>query len=203
MDEDELIKSAQKGDLDSFNRLVLAYQDIVFTQAYRMMGESPIAEDATQEAFISAYKNIRSFRGGSFKAWLLRIVTNTCYDEFRRQKRQPTTSLEPFNVETDDEIENPTWLEDDGESPEEHLQRKEIDQAIQHCLDRLPPEFKSVVILVEIQGLNYNEASQSIGKPVGTVKSRLCRARIRLRECLQGFWELLPARFRLENEAMK
>lgn len=130
MDEDELIKSAQKGDLDSFNRLVLAYQDIVFTQAYRMMGESPIAEDATQEAFISAYKNIRSFRGGSFKAWLLRIVTNACYDEFRRQKRQPTTSLEPFNVETDDEIENPTWLEDDGESPEEHMQRKEIDQAI-------------------------------------------------------------------------
>jgi RNA polymerase sigma-70 factor (ECF subfamily) len=203
MDEGELIKSAQMGDLDSYNRLVLAYQDVVFTQAYRMMGELSAAEDAAQEAFISAYKNIRSFRGGSFKAWLLRIVTNACYDEFRRQKRQPTTPLEPLNVEKDDEIESPAWLVDYGESPEEYIQRKEIEQAIQHCLDRLPLEFKSVVILVEIQGLNYGEASQTIGKPIGTVKSRLCRARIRLRECLQGFWELLPARFRLENEAMR
>ena len=87
MDEKSLIKDAQKGDLDSFNRLVLAYQNIVFSQAYRMMGEAEAADDATQDAFISAFNKIGTYRGGSFKAWLLRIVTNTCYDELRKRKR--------------------------------------------------------------------------------------------------------------------
>jgi RNA polymerase sigma-70 factor (ECF subfamily) len=94
MDEVELIQYAQKGDLDAFNRLVLAYQDMVYNQAYRVIGESDAAEDATQEAFISAYRKIHTYRGGSFKAWLLRIVTNACYDELRRRKRRPTTPLE-------------------------------------------------------------------------------------------------------------
>lgn len=89
MDEKALIQDALQGDLDAFNRLVLAYQDRVYNQAYRVLGESQAADDATQEAFISAYKNLRSFRGGSFRAWLLRIVTNACYDELRRRKRRP------------------------------------------------------------------------------------------------------------------
>ena len=108
MDEVALIKSAQQGDLDSFNRLVIEYQDMVFNQAYRVMGVAQVAEDATQDAFISAFKNLKSFRGGSLKAWLLRIVTNVCYDELRRQKRRPTTPLEPLNRE-EEEIESPHW----------------------------------------------------------------------------------------------
>ena len=76
MDEAGLIQAAQQGDLTAFNRLVLAYQDLVYNQAYRMMGETEAADDATQDAFISAFKHIRSYRGGSFKSWLLRIVTN-------------------------------------------------------------------------------------------------------------------------------
>jgi len=196
MDETALIRSAQRGDLDAFNRLVLHYQDVVFNQAYRMMGESEAAEDAAQETFISAFRNLRSFRGGSFKAWLLRIVTNACYDELRRRKRHPTTSLQPLDNE-DDEIETPRWLRDHSEMPEEQLERDELGSAIRHCLDDLPPEFRAVVILVDIQGLDYSEASAVTQKPIGTIKSRLARARMRLRDCLQGVWELLPAQYRL------
>src|SRR4030043_178179 len=109
MDEAALILAASKGDLDSFNRLVLVYQDIVYSQAYRIMGEADEAEDAAQDAFISAFRHLGSYRGGSFKAWLLRIVTNVCYDELRRRKRRPTTPLEPSDDEGE-EIESPRWM---------------------------------------------------------------------------------------------
>jgi RNA polymerase sigma factor (sigma-70 family) len=199
MDEAALIEGARGGDLDSYNRLVLAYQDLVYNQAYRMVGSREVAEDATQDAFISAYRNLSSYRGGSFKAWLLRIVTNACYDEMRRQKRRPTTPLEPLDSD-DEEVESPRWLADPAETPEEAAERAELNRALQHCLGDLPEEFRAVVILVDVQGLDYGEASQVIGKPLGTVKSRLARARLRLRDCLQGVWELLPAAFRLVEE---
>jgi RNA polymerase sigma-70 factor (ECF subfamily) len=200
MDEATLISSAQRGSLDSFNQLVLNYQDAVYGQAYRMMGESEPAQDATQEAFISAYHSLGSYRGGSFKAWLLRIVTNACYDELRRRKRHPTTSLEPLDAD-DEEIESPRWLADQGESPEAETERIELGDAIQHCLDNLPVEFRAVVVLVDIQGMDYGEAAQAVGKPVGTVKSRLARARMRLRDCLQGAWELLPESYRQKGDS--
>jgi len=199
MDEAVLIKAAKKGDLDSFNRLVLAYQDMVYNQAYRLMGEHASAEDATQETFISAYKKLWTYRGGSFRAWLLRIVTNNCYDELRRRKRKPTTPLEPFNRD-EEEIESPTWLEDPSETPEKAAERSDMRNALHKCLGELPPEFRAVVILVDIQGLDYAEAAQAIGKPLGTVKSRLARARVRMRNCLQSFRELLPASYRLGRE---
>jgi RNA polymerase sigma-70 factor (ECF subfamily) len=200
MDETGLIQASLQGDLDSFNRLVLAYQDLLFNQAYRMLGEPALAEDITQEAFISAYRNLHSYRGGSFKAWLLRIVSNACYDELRRQKRRPTTPLEPVD-EDDEEIESPHWLADPSESPEEATERSELNRAIQHCLKDLPEEFRTAVVLVDVQGLDYTEAAQAMGKPLGTVKSRLARARLRMRDCLQGFWELLPASLRLVEES--
>ncbi len=202
MDEIALIQEARRGDLEAFNRLVLAYQDSVYTQAYRMMGDLDAAEDATQEAFISAYKNINSYRGGSFRGWLLRIVTNACYDELRRRKRRPTVPLEPLDAD-DEEIESPSWLADLAELPEDAAMRKELSQAIQRCLAGLPEEFRAMVVLVDIQGLDYQAAAQSTGKPIGTVKSRLARARLRLRECLLSFWELLPSAYRLVNEGLK
>ena len=200
MDEVELIQYAQKGDLDAFNRLVLAYQDMVYNQAYRVIGEPDAAEDATQEAFISAYRKIHTYRGGSFKAWLLRIVTNACYDELRRRKRRPTTPLEPSD-EFDEEIESPRWLADTGEAPEDTALRAELSEAIQNCLNDLSHDFRTVVILVDIQGMDYSEAADIMGTPLGTIKSRLARARRGMRQCLQDFWELLPIAFRLENEA--
>ena len=200
MDEIALIHSARKGDLDAFNRLVLAYQDIIYNQAFRVLGDTQAADDATQETFISAFHNIRSFRGGSFRAWLLRIVTNTCYDELRRRKRRPTTPLEPID-DTGEEIESPRWVTDDGALPEERIERTELRRAIEHCLEALPVEFKVIVTLIDIQGMDYTEAAIVIDKPLGTVKSRLARARGRLRECLQGFRELLPVAMRLDNGA--
>jgi RNA polymerase sigma-70 factor (ECF subfamily) len=198
MDEAGLIQDAQQGNLDAFNRLILAYQDRVYNQAFRVLGEYQSADDATQEAFISAYKNIRSFRGGSFRAWLLRIVTNACYDELRRKKRRPTTPLEPVDDEGD-EIESPHWIADPGELPEDNVARSELANAIQDCLDQLSEDFRVVVVLVDVQGLDYLEASEVIGKPLGTIKSRLARARNRMKDCLQGFWELLPHSMRLDS----
>ncbi len=199
MDENELIRFACDGDLDAFNRLVLAYQEVVFNQAYRLMGELEAAEDAAQEAFISAYRSLRTYRGGSFRAWLLRIVSNACYDELRRRKRRPTTPLEPLDDEGD-EVESPRWLADPSESPEDGAERMQLSLAIQNCLNDLPEDFRLAVVLVDVQGMDYSEAAQVMGKPLGTVKSRLARARLRLQDCLQGVRELLPAAFRQGEE---
>jgi RNA polymerase sigma-70 factor (ECF subfamily) len=196
MDETYLIHAAQKGDLDAFNRLVLAYQDLVFNQAYRLLGDEDAAADAAQEAFISAFRHITNYRGGSFRAWLLRIVTNASFDDLRQRQRRPTTSLEPVD-DTGEEIESPYWLADTSALPEEEAERAEMQKAIADCLQALPDDFRATVVLVDVQGMDYAEAAEAIGKPIGTIKSRLARARLRLRDCLHGFWELLPAEFRL------
>ena len=200
MDEQSLIQDAQKGDLDSFNRLVLAYQNIVFSQAYRMMGEAEAADDATQDAFISAFNKIGTYRGGSFKAWLLRIVTNTCYDELRKRKRRPTIPLNPKNS-SDEPVESPNWLIDSSETPEDAVQRSELREAIENCLHNLPIEFREIILLIDIQGLDYRETSTVTGRPLGTVKSRLARARLRMRECLNQFGELLNNTYRYVGES--
>ncbi|KAF0106895.1 MAG: RNA polymerase sigma-70 factor ECF subfamily [Anaerolineaceae bacterium] len=200
MDEPTLIRDAQHGDLDAFNRLVLAYQDALYNTALRILGDEDLAADATQEAFLSAFRALNSYRGGSFKAWLLRTVTNACYDELRRKKRRPTTPLEPGDADGE-EVESPRWLADPSASPEEQLEREELEHAIQHCLDALPADFRTVVVLADIQGLDYSEVARAARVPLGTIKSRLARARLRLRECLQAFRELLPAAFRLEEES--
>jgi RNA polymerase sigma-70 factor (ECF subfamily) len=199
-DETNLVQLAQKGDLEAFNSLVLAYQEMAFNVAFRILSDEAGAEDATQNAFLSAYRSLATYRGGSFRAWLLRMVTNTCYDELRRRKRHPTTPLEPQGDDDQEEIESPHWLADDSAGPEGTLEQVELEQAVQHCLNDLPDDFKMVVVMVDVEGMDYLEVSQAIGKPLGTVKSRLARARLRMRDCLQGFWELLPAQFRLLSE---
>jgi RNA polymerase sigma-70 factor (ECF subfamily) len=199
MDEPALILEAQHGSLDAFNTLVLAYQDTLFNTALRILSDEDQAADAVQEAFLSAFRALNSYRGGSFRAWLSRTVTNACYDELRRKKRRPTTPLEP-ETNDGDEIESPAWLADPNASPEEEMDQAELEHAIQHCLNNLPEDFRTVVVLADIQGLDYTEVAFAIKKPLGTIKSRLARARLRLRECLQDFRELLPAAFRLEEE---
>jgi RNA polymerase sigma-70 factor (ECF subfamily) len=199
MDEAQMIHYAREGDLDAFNRLVLAYQDMAYNLAYRMMGDPASADDVTQEAFISAYRKLDSFRGGSFKAWLLRIVTNASYDELRRLKRRPTTPLEPTSNDNE-AFESPVWLKYEGETPEETALRAELNTAIQNCLEGLEPDFRAVVVMVDVQGMDYSDAASAIQKPLGTVKSRLARARVKMQECLRAFGELLPAAFRLEDE---
>ena len=200
MDEPALIQTAQNGDLDSFNTLILHYQDRVFNTALRILGDEDLAADAAQEAFISAFRSINSFRGGSFKAWLMRTVTNACYDELRRQKRRPTTPLEPDTADGE-EMDSPRWLADTNMTPSEKFEADELEHAIQHCLDALPMEFRTVVVMADLQGLDYIEVAESVRVPLGTIKSRLARARLRLRECLRSFEELLPSSYRLEEES--
>ena len=200
MDESALILDAQHGDLQAFNTLVLAYQDVLYNTALHILNDDDQAADATQEAFLSAFRALNSYRGGSFRAWLLRTVTNACYDELRRKKRRPTTPLEPETADGE-EVESPSWLADPHATPEESLDQAELEHAVQHCLQNLPEEFRAVVVLADIQGLDYSEVAIAVHKPLGTVKSRLARARLRLRACLQGFRELLPSAFRLEEES--
>jgi len=195
MDEQALITAARHGDLEAFNALVLHYQEMLFNTALRILGDEEQAADATQEAFLSAFQAINSYRGGSFKAWLLRTVTNACYDELRRRKRRPTIAL--ANGQDGSEASLP-WLADPSLTPEQRLEARELEHAIQHCLEALPPAFRTIVVLVDVQGLDYVEVAAALRVPLGTVKSRLARARLRLRRCLQTVAELLPAAFRLE-----
>jgi RNA polymerase sigma-70 factor (ECF subfamily) len=199
MDEQALIQDALDGNLNAFNTLVLHYQDMVYNVAYRIIGEHGAAGDASQEAFISAYEKLEQYRGGSFKAWLLRIATNACYDELRRRQRQPVVPLEP-EMDDGEILEDPFWIEDESPTPEEHFEDSELQQAIQNCINKLDKKFRTVLVMVDVEGLDYETAAEAIGRPLGTVKSRLARARKRVQACLQGFWELLPDLFRLSDE---
>jgi RNA polymerase sigma-70 factor (ECF subfamily) len=199
MDEIYLINEAKKGDLDAFNRLVLTYQTRVFNLAYRILGDEASAEDTAQTTFLAAYQKLSGFRDGSFLAWILRIATNQCYDSLRYSKRHPTTPLEPGN-DDDDSPESPSWMTDTTNEPEDKFDQAELEQAIQHCLNALPAEYRTVAVLVDVQGMDYETAAGIIKSPLGTIKSRLARARLRLRECLSGVWELLPPSIRLHME---
>lgn len=198
MDELDLITAAQKGDLNSFNTLVRTYQHQVYNLAYRIMGDGAAASDAAQETFISAWRHLKTFRGGSFKSWLLRIVTNACYDELRRGKRRPSSSLESLYVE--DPTPDADLPPSHQESPEAFTQRRELNRAIQAGIGQLPPDQRIVLVLADVQGMSYDEIAEATQANLGTVKSRLSRARARLRDLLLERGELLPGEYRLEGE---
>jgi len=195
MDEQGLVAAAQRGDVQAFNTLVLTYQTMAFNVAYRVMHDEAAAADATQEAFISAYRGLHGFRGGSFKAWVLRIVVNACYDQLRLSKRRPTSSLDEMLVDPD----HSDILDDHSETPEEYVLRQDVAQAIQAGLDALPADQRAMVVLSDVQGLSYEEIAQATGVNLGTVKSRLSRGRARMREFLLRKRELEPAMRRLTD----
>ncbi|MBN1641798.1 MAG: sigma-70 family RNA polymerase sigma factor [Anaerolineae bacterium] len=195
MDEDALIAAAQGGDRNAFNQLVVHYQDLAYNVAYRVLGDPDGAADATQDAFLSAFRAIARFRGGSFRSWLLRIVTNACYDQLRVKQRRPTVSLD-----ADPELDWEEWTEDEGELPDEFAERSELSRAIQDGLGSLPDEQRVILVLSDIQGMAYKDIARTLGLSLGTVKSRLNRGRGKLRDYLQSHAELLPARYRLQDE---
>jgi RNA polymerase sigma factor (sigma-70 family) len=192
-DEQALISAAQRGDLPAFNQLILHYQGLAYNVAYRIVGDADSASDATQDGFIKAFQRLSQYRGGSFKAWLLRIITNTCYDVLRAQKRRPTSSLE--SEEDEDPDHDVRWL-DPAERPDAYVVRKELAGAIQDAIQKLPPDQRITLILSDIEGLDYQEIADATNTALGTVKSRLSRARARLRELLLLQSELLPSQFR-------
>jgi len=196
VDEKALIAAAKRGDTHSFNQLVYQYQDMVYSVAYRILGDADAAADASQDAFLSAYQAIGKFKGGSFKSWLLRIATNACYDQLRVLKRRPTSSLEAIYTDSDPS----SHFVNGRESPENHTLRQELGQVLQRGIDTLPPDQRITLVLSDVQGMNYNEIAEVTSASLGTVKSRLSRARARLRDYLLDQGELLPARYRLMDE---
>jgi RNA polymerase sigma-70 factor, ECF subfamily len=194
--EKTLIRAAQRGDLDAFNLLVVRYQNLLFGIALRLLNDEDTAADAVQEALISAFRRFNTFRGDSLKSWLARVVVNACYDEMRKKRRQNTVPLEQFNSDGD-EIETSYWLVDPQADPEVRYESSELETAIQSSLNRLPPIYRLILVLVDVEGLSYEEAANAAGVPVGTVKSRLARARLQMQKSLQGAGELLPASYQI------
>ena len=197
MDEQALISAAKKGDRRAFNQLVVHYQGLAYNVAYRILGDPEAAADATQDAFFSAYRAMPKFRGGSFKSWLLRIVTNACYDQLRVKQRRPTSSLDDLPVEAD----HTYYLEDSAEQPDEFVERQELNRFIEAGIATLPPDQRMVLVLSDIQGMSYQEVAEVLNISLGTVKSRLSRGRAKLRDFLWQRGELLPTRYRLRGDA--
>ena len=198
MNETALIQQAQKGDVQAFNELVLEYQDLAYSVAYRIM-QTDLAADITQNAFIAAFEKIHQFKGGSFKAWMMRIVTNACYDELRRLKRRSTSSLDEIQEDSD----GLDLLDDANASfisvpihPEANVQRNELQTLIEDCINALADIHRVVVVMADIEQYRYEEIADVAGVSLGTVKSRLSRARANLRDCLQTHTELLPEKYR-------
>jgi len=198
-DEASLIAAAQRGDLPAFNQIILHYQGLAYNVAYRIVGDEDSAADATQDAFVKAFQRVSQYRGGSFKAWVLRIVTNTCYDALRARKRRPTTSLD--NEREDEENDpdyDPRWV-DTAERPDAYVVRKELAGVIQAAIVQLPVDQRTALILADIEGMDYQEIADAMGTALGTVKSRLSRARAKMRDILLTQRELLPAQYRLSD----
>ena len=183
--EELLVKTASKGDLDAFNQLVLIYQNKVYNHAYALLGDRASAEDAAQECFIKAFQNISNFRGGSFQSWLLKIVTNAAYDILRRTHRHPMEPLFPVD-EDGEEIESPVWITDPAASVQEIVEQHEQSKHFYQMLNELPVVYRSAIALIDIDELDYVEAARILNVPLGTVKSRLARARLQMTEKIKA-----------------
>jgi RNA polymerase sigma-70 factor, ECF subfamily len=196
MDQQSQIERSLNGDLNAFNQLVIDHQNLAYSVAYRLLDDTDAAGDAVQDSFIKAFRALDTFRGGSFKSWLMRIVTNTCYDVLRARKRHKTDSLEAFPVE-DEYI---PALIDKSESPQQHMERQELAGIIAQAIQHLPEDQQVSIILCDIEGYTYEEIAEISGVAIGTVKSRISRARGKVRDYLIQHPELLPLPFRPNAE---
>ncbi len=190
--EAKLIDRAREGELGAFNQLVSLYQDGVYNVAFRLLGSAESAADVTQETFISAFKHLRSFRGGSLRAWLFRIATNAAYDMIRKMRSRPAESLDAWQ----DTPAGSSPIDRRGPTPEGEAIRGELLDQVKKGLLTLPAEQRVVVVLIDVQGLSYEEAATATSASLGTIKSRLSRGRSHLRKHLLSQGELLPGKFR-------
>jgi RNA polymerase sigma-70 factor (ECF subfamily) len=166
-----------------------------------MLNDWALAEDALQESFVAGYRAFHSFRGDNLKAWVMQIVANTCRDMLRARKARPSLSLDPLPL--DSRHENPGYSVVDfpspHESPEDYAQRQELRRAIESGLNSLSEEQQLAVLLVDVQGMSYEEAALVMDCSLGTVKSRISRGRAALRSFLRRTGELLPSQFRQDK----
>lgn len=198
VDEAAWIEASKAGDVQAFNRLVIAHQQAAYDLALRMLRDENTAADVTQDAFLAAFTHLHQFRGGSFKAWLLRIVLNQVYDRLRKAKRRPAESLDLMTY--DDEA--PALQIASGDpTPEEAALSRELMACIDEGLRTLSPDQQATVILCDVQGMSYEEAASATGASAGTVKSRLSRGRASMRGYLAKHMELMPPSIRHYFEA--
>jgi RNA polymerase sigma factor (sigma-70 family) len=198
-DERETISRAQTGDRLAFNQLVIRHQDAVYTLCFRLTGSPEDAADATQEAFLSAFRHIKDFRGEVFVGWLLRIASNACYDLHRYRKRRPAESLDAPPPSGEDAPSRD--VPDDALGPESEALRGELSEAIQAGLLDLPEDQRLALVLCDQYGYDYQTIAEITSVELGTVKSRINRARRKMRDFLrgQGRMELLPDPYRLSE----
>ncbi len=193
LDEPTLIRSAQQGDLEAFNLLVDHYQGQLFRVAYRMLGDMDNAADATQTAWLAAFHKFNQYRGGRLSSWLMHILVNACYDQLRLRHRRSEVGLYPGNTDGE-ELENPYWLLDPSPSVEQSVDAKQFDQAVQRALESIPDVYRTMIVLVDVEGYGYEEAAAALHVPLGTVRSRVARGRLALRRQLEksdgmpGIW---------------
>lgn len=190
-DDAELVGRVRSGDVDAFEVLVRRYERRIYNLALRYSGDPEDARDLTQEAFIRAYQALASFRGeASFPTWLYRIATNVCFDELRRRRHRPEATLDEPLATRDGETER--QVADGQPGPSQRLEQKELGEIIQREIAALSEEYRAVVILRDLQDLAYEEIAEVLGISLGTVKSRLHRARAALRARFEAL-ELFPA----------
>ena len=189
-DDVEIVNSSLEGDFEALNQLMLIYQDLAYSVAYRILGEQKAAEDIVQNSFLSAFNKSESFRGGSFKTWLLKIVVHGCYDELRRNKQRFSHSL--LDAQNEEARDDSAWSEASGETPEEAELLNRLSLIIQGCLDELDPATKTAVVLVDVIELGYADAAAVAGVPIGVIKSRLSIGRSRILACLKSCDPILP-----------
>ena len=179
----ELLQAVLDGDATAYRGLVEKYQGRVYAMVYGMLRNREDARDITQEAFVKAYKNLKSFRlESSFYTWLYRIAMNLAIDFTRKRKRQGTTSFDEAVASRDQdggisEVHH-------GDSPSKKLERKQVYKQIMDALEKLPADQKQVILLRELEGLSYREISEVMDIPEGTVMSRLFYARKKLQKLL-------------------
>ncbi len=191
LDEPTLICSAQRGDLDAFNLLVDRYQGQLFRVAYRMLGDMDSAADATQTAWLAVFHKFDQYRGGRLSSWLMHILVNACYDELRLRHRRSEVGLYPGNSDGE-ELENPYWLLDRSPSVEESVDARQFDRAVQRALQAIPEVYRSMIVLVDVEGYGYEEAAAALHVPLGTVRSRVARGRLALRRELEKSGDMPP-----------
>lgn len=181
--EKKLVERSQNGDINAFEELVCLNERKIYTIAYRMLGNTEDASDICQEAFLRAFASINKFRGeASFSTWVTRIVTNLCRDELRKRQRTKLESLDERIIIGDSEIDK--QLPDLKPGPEESYESREFQERIQNIINTLTPEFRMALVLRDIYGYSYDEIAGQLECSLGTVKSRINRARKHLKDRL-------------------
>jgi len=175
-----LLEQARGGRLDAFNSLVECYQDHLYALVARMVPDRDQAGDAVQEAFFSAYRNLHRFRGGSVRSWLSRIAINAAMDQQRLRKRRPS---QPYPELEDESWQPPAGPEAD---PERTAMEGERGRVLAAALAAIAPDQRHAIVLYDVEGYDYAEIAELTGVSLGTVKSRIHRGRLALRERLQG-----------------